>query len=140
MKEMEFNKVFSNRLRHYLSINDMSQLELSKRLGVGTTSVSNWCNGIKSPRMDKVDAMCEIFNCRRSDLMELPSNDPAADPQPSPAPGSQRTLSPDEAGLVEDYQKLNDYGKKKIREDLHDLTQLPKYTQESDLWEMDGVS
>ena len=66
--------------------------------------------------------------------------DPAADPQPSPTPGAQRTLSPDEAGLVEDYQKLNDYGKKKIREDLHDLTQLPKYTQESDLWEMDGVS
>ena len=48
----------------------MTQLELSKRLGVGTTSVYNWCNGIKTPRMDKVDAMCRIFNCTRADLME----------------------------------------------------------------------
>lgn len=48
----------------------MTQLELSKRLGVGTTSVYNWCNGLKTPRMDKVDAMCDIFHCKRSDLME----------------------------------------------------------------------
>lgn len=48
----------------------MTQVELSKKLGVGTTSVYNWCNGVKSPRMDKVDAMCKLFGCRRSDLME----------------------------------------------------------------------
>lgn len=70
MNENEFNKVFSKRLRYYLSKNDMTQLELSKRLGVGTTSVSNWCQGLKSPRMDKVDAMCDIFHCSRSDLIE----------------------------------------------------------------------
>lgn len=70
MSEREFNQVFSERLRYYLNKYEMTQLELSKRLGVGTTSVYNWCNGIKTPRMDKVDAMCEIFNCKRSDLME----------------------------------------------------------------------
>lgn len=70
MSEREFNQIFSERLRHYLDKYEMTQLELSKRLKVGTTSVYNWCNGIKTPRMDKVDAMCEIFNCRRSDLME----------------------------------------------------------------------
>ena len=70
MSEKEFNVVFSKRLRFYLNKFDMTQNELAKRLGVGTTSVYNWCNGIKSPRMDKVDAMCSIFNCRRSDLME----------------------------------------------------------------------
>lgn len=70
MSEREFNAVFSKRLRYYLNKYDMTQNELAKRLGVGTTSVYNWCNAIKSPRMDKVDAMCDIFNCRRSDLME----------------------------------------------------------------------
>lgn len=70
MSEKEFNAVFSKRLRYFLDKYDMTQNELAKRLGVGTTSVYNWCNGIKSPRMDKVDKMCEIFNCRRSDLME----------------------------------------------------------------------
>ena len=70
MSEREFNAIFSERLRYYLKKYEITQLELSKRLGVGTTSVYNWCNGIKSPRMDKVDAMCRIFNCKRSDLME----------------------------------------------------------------------
>lgn len=69
MPEQEFNKIFSKRLRFYLNKYDITQAELAKRLGVGTTSVYNWCNGIKSPRMDKVDAMCEIFNCKRSDLI-----------------------------------------------------------------------
>ena len=69
MSEQEFNAIFSKRLRYYLNKFDMTQLELAKRLGVGTTSVYNWCNGIKTPRMDKVDAMCTIFTCKRSDLI-----------------------------------------------------------------------
>lgn len=70
MPEQEFNAVFSKRLRYYLNKFNMTQAELAKKLGVGTTSVYNWCNGIKTPRMDKVDAMCDLFHCNRSDLIE----------------------------------------------------------------------
>lgn len=70
MPEQDFNTVFSKRLRYYLSQNNMTQVELAKKLNVGTTSVYNWCNGIKTPRMDKVDAMCDLFKCSRSDLIE----------------------------------------------------------------------
>lgn len=70
MPEHDFNTVFSKRLRYYLSKFDMTQAELAKRLNVGTTSVYNWCNGLKNPRMDKVDAMCDLFHCNRSDLIE----------------------------------------------------------------------
>lgn len=70
MPEQEFNAIFSKRLRYYLNRHDMSQADLAKKLGVGTTSVYNWCNGIKTPRMDKVDAMCDLFHCKRSDLIE----------------------------------------------------------------------
>lgn len=69
MSEREFLKVFAKRLRYYLDKNDMTQKELAQRLGVGTTSVYNWLNEIKAPRMDKVDHMCKIFGCNRSDLM-----------------------------------------------------------------------
>lgn len=70
MPEQDFNAVFSKRLRYYLNKFEITQVELAKKLGVGTTSVYNWCNGIKSPRMDKFDAMCDLFHCNRSDLME----------------------------------------------------------------------
>lgn len=70
MSESEFNAIFSKRLKYFLNKYEMTQSELAKRLGVSTQSVTNWCKGAKSPRMDKVDAMCEIFHCKRSDFME----------------------------------------------------------------------
>lgn len=70
MPEQEYNRVFANNLNKYLAEYDMSQVELASRIGVSAAAVSTWCRGEKSPRMDKVDAMCAIFHCRRSDLME----------------------------------------------------------------------
>ncbi len=69
MSEQDFNKLFSKNLNFYLNKYQLSQAELAKRLNVSTASVSNWCRGIKTPRIDKVDAMCEIFHIDRSDLM-----------------------------------------------------------------------
>lgn len=69
MKETEFNKLFAAKLKFYLVRNDMTQADLAERLGVGTTSVYNWCSGLKTPRMDKVDKMCEIFGISRSALI-----------------------------------------------------------------------
>lgn len=70
MSEQEFNKIFSKRLKYYLHQYNMTQSELASRLGVSPQSVTNWCKGVKSPRMDKIDAMCKFFNIKRSDLME----------------------------------------------------------------------
>ena len=70
MTNKDFNEVFSKRLRLYMAEYNMTQADLAKRLKVGTTSVYNWYNGVKTPRMDKVDKMCEIFHCKRSDLIE----------------------------------------------------------------------
>lgn len=69
MCEKDFNQLFSKRLRHYLNASGMTQAELANKLGVGTTSVYNWVNGLKTPRMDKVDKMCAIFHIRREDLL-----------------------------------------------------------------------
>lgn len=88
MPEQEFNAVFSKRLRYYLNKYQMTQVELAKKLGVGTTSVYNWCNGIKTPRMDKVDMMCDLFHCSRSDLVEEKSPDPLT-------PKDERDISKD---------------------------------------------
>lgn len=74
MSEQEFAKTFGKRLRYFLERDNMTQAELAKKLGVGTTSVSNWVNGIKTPRMNKVDAMCEIFGCKRSDFISEDTN------------------------------------------------------------------
>ena len=43
--------------------------------------------------------------------------------------GLQRSLLPDEDLLLNSYRKLNDLGKGKAREDVSDLTEIPKYTE-----------
>lgn len=69
MSEKEFNKIVSKHIRLYLEMSGMTQVELAKRLGVGATSVYNWVHGVKAPRMKYIDAMCKIFNCKRSDFI-----------------------------------------------------------------------
>lgn len=97
--EQKFLTTFSRNLRHYLSVNDMTQKELAEMLGTSNTSVYNWVNGIKSPRMDKVDAMCVIFNCRRSDLI---SDNPVHEPY------EDLTLSREETKIILRYRQMSE--------------------------------
>ena len=121
MPEKEFNAVFSKRLRYYLSENQMTQAELANKLGVGTTSVYNWCNGIKSPRMDKVDAMFDIFHCNRSDLIE---------DKKEPSPEEQYYLDPDARDMAQflfenpEYKVLFDASRKVKKEDIEFVKQM----------------
>ena len=70
MKEKSFNEIFSKNLRYYMDIKEISQNALAKELDVSSTSVNNWYNGYKIPRMDKVDKICMLFHITRSDLIE----------------------------------------------------------------------
>ena len=68
--ENAINAQFAKNLRYFLEQNNYTQLSFAQKMNVSAATVSNWCNGTKSPRMDKVDIMCKIFDCRRSDLLE----------------------------------------------------------------------
>lgn len=62
--------IFKENLNYYLDLRDKTQLELSKYIGVSNTAVNNWVNGYTTPRMDKVDKICEFLGVTRSDLFE----------------------------------------------------------------------
>lgn len=124
MLEEKFNAIFSRRLRFYLNKYDITQVELAKRLNVGTTSVYNWCNGIKTPRMDKVDAMCEIFHCNRSDLME---DKTTSDKETTTEPYYQDADARDLAQFMyenPEYKVLFDASRKVKKEDIEFVKQM----------------
>lgn len=69
MTEKEFNQVFADNLNFYMEKTNTSRADLANVLDVSLTSVANWCNAVKTPRMDKVDRMCQHFGITRNDLM-----------------------------------------------------------------------
>ena len=46
-----------------------TQLDLAEYMNVSQATISNWCKGVKIPRMNKIDKIAEFFNIKRSDLM-----------------------------------------------------------------------
>lgn len=65
----EINKNISLNIRQYMDTIGITQIELAKLLNCANTTVSTWVNGDATPRMDKIDRMCEIFGCARQDLI-----------------------------------------------------------------------
>lgn len=68
--ERKINEALARNLIYYMSLLGMSQKELSDKMGVSEATISNWVKGVKFPRADKVDKLCEIFDCNRSDFLK----------------------------------------------------------------------
>lgn len=64
--------IFSRNLRRLLDQQDKTQLELAEFLGVSNTTVNNYVKGYNSPRMDRIDKICEFFGVERSVLLNPP--------------------------------------------------------------------
>lgn len=67
--ESKIDELIASNLVRLLREKNRTQLELAEYLGVTQATVSNWCNGIKMPRMDKIDKICAFFGVKRSCLM-----------------------------------------------------------------------
>ena len=70
MSDKALNDIIASNLIRLLETNGKNQADLSIYMKVSQATVSNWCKGIKAPRMDKLDKICIFFNCKRSDLLE----------------------------------------------------------------------
>ena len=62
-------EIFSKNLRHYLSINNKTQSDLSRDLKITTSTISDWVNAKKYPRMDKVQLLADYLGIKKSDLV-----------------------------------------------------------------------
>lgn len=76
MSAEELKRIFSKNLLHFMEINNKSQVELSKYMGVSTATVSDWCSGKKLPRMDKIQSIAKWFGIDHSDLIKDKSESP----------------------------------------------------------------
>lgn len=113
MDETAFKKMFARNLTYYINASGKTQAEVAKALHLNKATLSSWCTGTRTPRMDKVDLLCEYFKIRRSDLMEEHSRSSSANS------AIRMDVTSDEADLINSYRRLTDEGKTMVRGMLH---------------------
>jgi len=64
-------ELFSRNLKMYMDKYEYNQTTLGEKLNTSHSTVAYWVHGVKFPRLSKIDQMCKLFHCERSDLLEV---------------------------------------------------------------------
>lgn len=119
MSKEEYRRIFSKNLSYYLELTGKNQADLCKYMGVSSATVSDWCNGKKMPRMDKIQSICNWLRIEKSDLLE-DKNDA----------GSSYYLKDDAREIAEflysnpEYKVLFDASRKVKKEDIQFVKEM----------------
>lgn len=94
---MDNKNIFAANLKRYMEIHQKSRREVCEAIGVSYYTFTDWVNGKKYPRMDKVEKLASYFGILKSDLIEEPNeNNSPTEPK----------LSEGEAKLIELFRKV----------------------------------
>ena len=67
---MDNKNIFASNLKRYMALNEKSRKDISEALGISYYTVTDWVNGKKYPRMDKIEMLANYFGILKSDLIE----------------------------------------------------------------------
>lgn len=99
MTAEELKRIFSRNLKNVMDSCGKTQKDIVDNLNFRQATVSDWLNGKKYPRMDKVEMLAKYFNVPITALIQR-SNDVI--------------LTDAEQQLVEKYRQLDDDGRAEV--------------------------
>jgi repressor LexA len=67
---VEHEEIFSKNLKRFRALEGKSRKDVCEDLGYSYFTFSDWVNGKKMPRMDKVEQLANYFGILKSDLIE----------------------------------------------------------------------
>lgn len=104
MSSLGNKDVMSKNLRYYIDKSGKTRQELSEIWGFPYSTVSEWVNGRKYPRIDRIEIMADYFGILKSDLIEDRSKDesefPGSSPELSEFLSLFRKLTPEEKKML----------------------------------------
>ena len=71
-EQRRLKKIFSNNLQRWSSIRGIKQIDVMNKFNLSSSTVSDWYNGKKYPRMDVVQKLAFFLDIELSDLVEEP--------------------------------------------------------------------
>lgn len=119
---MEHKAVFAKNLQKYMDMNGKSRREVCQALGYSYFTFSDWVNGKKMPRMDKVEQLAKYFGVAKSDLIEEAKK---TTPEELGSLAADVLLNPDLLRLVQIYTALEQTDKDMLlmlAENMHQKT------------------
>lgn len=87
MSALGNKQVMASNIRRYMAMMGIDRKEFCQRLGFKYSTVTDWLNAEKYPRIDKIELMANFFNISKADLVEPP----ATSPPPNAIPMNQYT-------------------------------------------------
>lgn len=70
MSSLGNKKIMAKNLRYYIEKSGKERRELAEIWGFPYSTVSEWVNGKKYPRIDRIEIMADYFGILKSDLIE----------------------------------------------------------------------
>ena len=77
MSALGNKQVMAQNIKMYMDDKGISRKEFCKRLGFAYSTVTDWLNAEKYPRIDKIEIMANFFGVSKADLVEPHTADPA---------------------------------------------------------------
>lgn len=69
MADKELRELFASNLKYWLERRGKTQADLRRYMEVSSATASDWCNGRKIPRTDKLSVICDWLGIDLKDLL-----------------------------------------------------------------------
>lgn len=115
----EMRKKFQTNLKQIMVLKGKSQSDIVKALNFKQSTVSDWLNGKKYPRMDKVQMLANYFNVDIIELVDNQSNDAI-------------TFTITEKALIKNYRQLSEQNQQVVITMIDSLLAVENSTFEKD--------
>lgn len=125
---MDNKNIFASNLKKYMALSGKSRREICEALGLSYYTFSDWVNGKKYPRMDKVEMLANYFGVLKSDLIEYKTIQEHITESPVGMAEIHAEMILDEGfvELFEDYKKLDETQKKIVADLVRNLAETKK--------------
>lgn len=115
----EMRKKFKTNLKKIMALKGKNQSDIVKALNFKQSTVSDWLNGKKYPRMDKVQMLANYLNVDIIELVDNQSNDSI-------------TFANTEKALIKNYRQLNEQNQQAVTTMINSLLAVENSTFEKD--------
>ena len=117
-------EIMAKNIRYYMDKYKKTRNDVCKDLGFAYSTFTDWINGNKYPRIDKIEMMANYFHVTKADLVE--DHNSISFAAASGTILGKAARDPKQIELLNNYQQLDDGNKDKLLEFSEALILLPK--------------